>query len=153
MSKRVTLTGLVIAALAVPAVVIAGGGGSPGEAGLANWHTLLTNDQTIEAPRDWRRIPGLRYNGGPGSGFYNPVLGVTVSADMATGRARVRVVDEVNDDIADPGAVRFRPGSQSFTFLVPASTDTNRISAEWKRVGGGPTRARAVSMDLVGEID
>ncbi len=124
-------------AIAVPATVMAGGDpGIVGDVGGQNWESM--GKATV--PAHWTPLPGaighLNLAPGPHS--------LIVSADMAKGKAKFRVV---SGSVLKPGAILFAgQGANSFTFAYPegCGPDINP-TLEWERAGAKTAVTRRIT--------
>jgi hypothetical protein len=159
--KRLTATA-VAAALVVPAVVLASGPSGSFDTGITNAGGKLKFSSSGGAVQThgttFKTIPGMTLPD-PAESFKLPVT-VQVSADMAAGRARFRVIaDEFsgpsNVPLTPGSAIFASPGSNSFQFVEPgANTSTaNDYDVQWKRVGNHPAKAANIVVTLFGAPD
>lgn len=129
------LAAALVAAVAVPAAVIARGGqnGGPAENFVSNFVADISTDSKQYEP------VGLSL---PST---TNAMSATVSAQMTKGKAKFRLVDSLSGNPAgQPSSVLFSSkAANSFTFASPDNCPSLRL--EWKRVGDAPAKAALVS--------
>jgi hypothetical protein len=134
-------------AVAIPAVVMAGGGGAVTRlVGDAEFHQTDWTGKHA-APKDWTAVPGI--------GFAlenrNEPNSATVSADMAKGRAKFRVRMSASGPTIKPGAALFAAkGSNSFGWAYEDACGQGIIPRlEWKRVRKAKAVAAKISITQI----
>jgi hypothetical protein len=142
MGRRTTLAAaaLATAALVIPVTLVIAGN-VEGVGGDVSNQTVRWTNHSHNASKSWKQVPDVGFLG-DGDDAHS----VTVSAEMATGRAKFRV--RSNGATTPPGAITFSSkASNSFTFgyadgcyLHPSN------SLQWKRVGKHKATATKISV-------
>ncbi len=152
----VTLAGA--GALAIPAIVIGAGVDDGGDVAVETGdvlnHTIGANGGPIQvSSNEYRTIPGLL--GNEALADYEGTTSASVSLDMRSGEAMVRILAPVEDTALDPGPVLASgKGMQSFHFVNSTnSSDTDGFRVQWKAVGNEPAKAAAATVTLQGDLD
>jgi hypothetical protein len=141
MNKRVAAAGACLAAVVVPVAAVAVVGDFTGQVNRQaltfRTHAVATQSTTF---RPLPAISPLTCSRGP--------VAVTVSMRLTGGPVDLRVlVDNVSEGagILRPGAVRFRPGASSFTFVGRVgpfeASDGHSFDVQWR----SPTGQRVIS--------
>jgi hypothetical protein len=147
------VAGVAIAVLAVPVVVVAGGGsffdqGVPSSAQETVWGT--TDDVSTDA-NDWEPVPSMA-QGVEATLDIVPPAPLYLSVDLKAGKAQFRLVD-AGGDVVNPSSVLFSGKGVSTATFMTTGEGLEDPTIEWKRKGSDPVEAKSVVVSTSGEQD
>lgn len=148
MRRRTLLAALLLALVVVPAGVFAATNGRFA-AQIQGQEMFWKDGGAATNATQFRQL----FQGRSASG----AAAVTVSADLAQGRARFRVIakDEATGELygVHPAGVTFRPGAQSYEFAISAPNSLYTYTVQWRRVGAKKARASSLTTRYLGSPD
>jgi hypothetical protein len=154
MRKRLTLGAAVLAAIAVPGAVLAGGAAEPFETDLATvgGQTTWSTESAKTNSRSFKPVPGLE-RWADEILAYDPGTAIHVSVDLRGGRGKLRVREGGSDGQIGPGSVLLTgKGVATAIFLLRTGFLDDPV-VQWRKLGDDKLRARSVVVEVVGKID
>ncbi len=130
-----------LAAIAIPATVIAGSGTQ--QDSIPSYMSTDVTGVNTTSGAGWQPVTNLVSLGTTGSI-------ASVSADLSKGRAKFRVKTLASNNVGIPDSVTFAsPGASSYDFVVAG--DCEYVGVEWKRVGDEPAVMKNATLHVISE--
>ena len=153
MRRKVLVTAAGITLLALPAAVLAGGGGLiqqeiTSDPQQSAWRTGAP--VTVNS-RQFREIPDMPQGDDVTLDITAPSP-IYVSVDLRAGKAKVRMREGGTEQVEPASVLLTRKGVTTATFIVEGDGFENPV-IEWKKVGRPRVRASSVVASIIGEID
>ena len=141
--------------LALPAAVLAGGGGLIQQAITSDpqQSAWTTSGSVAVNGKQYVDIPRMPQGTDVTLDITEPSP-IYVSVDLKAGKAKLRMLDsETSTDVVIPAAVTFAgKGVNTATFIVEGD-GFEEPTIQWKKVGKTKARAASVTASIIGEVD